>query len=162
MVFDVGRARYSGGEWSQWVFSAADRNVTSYADANAPDGLYAYLVRARNSLGASDWAISTVTVSAATSAPAAPSGLSAAPNSGNVVVNWTDNSAGTSSEVLFEVMRAQLVNGSYTGWISTVVDRDVTTYVDPGTPAGTYAYLVRATNPIGSSDWAVVVTTVSG
>lgn len=84
-------------------------------------------------------------------APAAPSGLSAAALSGaRVRLTWTDNA---SNELGFRIQRAR---GSSGDWVRiATVGPGVTTYLDQATDGGRmYRYRVRAYNDAGPSDWS--------
>ena len=158
--FDVERARYVAGVWTEWSGFPADRNATAATDSGVADGQYAYLVRSRNSAGSSDWAIQVVIVSASTLPPPAPGGLTADTTGSTVALHWLDQSGGATGELWFDVQRAQLVNGSYTNWTAFTVDKNTTSFSDTGVADGTYAYLVRAHNPLGDSGWQTVVVAV--
>jgi len=158
--FEVERARYVAGTWSEWSSFVVDRNVTTASDQPGADGMYAYLVRASNGVGASPWLVAVTTISTATAAPSAPTALVATPTGNQVALSWTDSSSGVNGELWFEVQRAQLVAGQYTNWTSVLADRNATGLTDSGVAAGSYAYLVRAHNAIADSGWAVVTTVV--
>jgi len=158
--FDVGRARYNPTTrtWGEWTFFVADRNTTTYTDTTPSDGQYAYLVRAINPNGPSDWTISVTTHTNTTTPPAAPTNLTAASAGGNVTLTWTDNAT---NEVFYELQRTQLINGTWTNWTSTTLDKNTTTHNDISVPPGHYAYLLRTTNPNGNSTWTTTETNVA-
>ena len=93
----------------------------------------------------------TITVQAATSIPAAPSGLSAtAVSSSQINLTWTDNSG--YNEDGFKVERSS--NGNTWTQIATV-GPNVTTYASTGLTANrTYYYRVRAYNVLGNSAYS--------
>ena len=157
LVYDVERARYVAGVWSEWTSWAADRNATGFVDHGVPDGEYAYLVRARNSVGASAWNIVVHVHSTATAPPGAPTGLAAQAVGSRVGLAWTDAST---NELGFDIMRAHFVAGVWTEWTSWVADVNAASFSDSPVPAGKYAYLVRSRNALGPSAWAIVVTDV--
>jgi hypothetical protein len=70
---------------------------------------------------------------------APPSGLSATPNNGNVVLNW---SASTDPVVGYHVYRSTSPTGPFTRLTSSLVNG--TTFTDFGPGANTYTYMVRA------------------
>ena len=157
---DIERARNVAGEWTEWTAFAADRDTTAFTDTVVRDGTYAYLVRAHNALGASPWTIGTVVVSQATDGPDAPTGLTATRVGSDIVLHWTDESAGDHAELWFDIERARYVNGTWTDWTGFPADRNATSATDTVPADGQYAYLIRAHNAVGSSAWTVVVTTV--
>ncbi|HXI51676.1 MAG TPA: Ig-like domain-containing protein, partial [Candidatus Saccharimonadales bacterium] len=91
-----------------------------------------------------------ITVNAATSIPAAPSGLSAtAVSSSQINLAWTDTSA---NEDGFKIERSN--NGSSWSQIATV-GPNTTTYSSTGLSANkTYYYRVRAYNVLGNSAYS--------
>lgn len=99
--------------------------------------------------------------SAASGAPAAPSGLTAsAVSSSQINLSWTDNS---SNETGFKIQRKTGAGGTYASIAS--VTANTTIYNDTGLAAGTaYYYEVGATNASGSSPWSneANATTVGG
>jgi N-acetylneuraminic acid mutarotase len=91
-------------------------------------------------------AIELVPAQAQTSAPVAPSGLSAVGTTGAVDLSWVDNSDNESG---FEIDRK---SGSSTFVKVATVPPNMTTYPDTGLTAGTtYTYEVRAINNVGDS-----------
>ena len=86
--FDIQRARNVAGVWSEWTADIADIDDETFLDTPPADGLYAYLVRSRNPLGPSAWAIAVVDVSTATAPPAAPSSVTLTPTGNQVTVGW--------------------------------------------------------------------------
>jgi len=154
--YDVMRARWVAGVWSEWTSWPVDINGTSFTDTNAPDGTYAYLVRAQNPIGPSAWLIAVIDHSTATTPPAAPTGLQLVSTGPGVKLTWTDNAT---NELVYDVQRAHFVGGVWTEWNAWPADINATSFTDPSVPSGTYAYLVRARNPIAASAWVINVIT---
>src|SRR5206468_695314 len=123
-------------------------NVTTYSNTGLTAGTtYYYRVRAYNSGGDSSY---TSTVAVTTSAPAAPSRLTATTlSSTSTRIDWTDNA---NNETGFKIERSP--NGSGWSQIATV-GANVTTYTDTTLNHNkTYYYRVRATNAIGDSAYS--------
>jgi hypothetical protein len=95
-------------------------------------------------------------LSAPSSAPAAPTGLTATANSVpalQIQLGWTD---AANNENAFKIERSD--NGSAFVQIA-VVSVNATTYTDTNVVSGhAYTYRVRATNPIGDSDYSNTAT----
>jgi len=95
--------------------------------------------------------------------PSAPTSLTAGVNMSDVDLTWTDNSSGNGQEGGFEIQRC---SGPGCGSFSTVFTTapDVTAFNDPGLPADSYSYRVRATNSGNgpSSPWSNTDTVVVG
>jgi len=151
---DVMRARWVAGDWSEWASWPADIDATTFTDASVPDGFYAYLVRAHNPIGVSAWVITTLEHTTASAPPAAPSNLTVSSAGRDIELAWVDNST---TEIVFDVERARYnaSDGAWQEWTSWPSDRDITTFIDDEVPDAQYAYLVRARNPLGASDWAI-------
>jgi cellulose 1,4-beta-cellobiosidase len=80
-------------------------------------------------------------------APAAPTGLSAATGNGSVTLSWTASGGATS----YTVKRATQTGGPYTA-IATTSGASSTNYTDSGLTNGTtYYYVVSASNSSGTS-----------
>jgi hypothetical protein len=94
-----------------------------------------------------------------TSAPAAPSGLSAtAASSSQINLTWTDND---NTEAGFKIERCTGAGCSNFAQIATV-GTNVTSYSNTGLTASTsYSYRVRATNAIGDSDYSNTASAVT-
>ncbi len=84
--FEIQRARYVAGVWSEWTGWTVPANSVEFTDPAVPDGQYAYLVRSRSELGVSEWVVATIVRSSSTSVPAAPAGLTAVATGGEVRV----------------------------------------------------------------------------
>ncbi len=144
--FIVARSTTSGGPYTDIATLAA--NVTSYNNTGlAANTTYHYVVRASNTAGASANS-SQASATTPLNAPAAPSGLTAAPISQSQInLSWADNS---SNEANFIVARSTTSGGPYTD-IATL-GANVTSYNNTGLAANTtYHYVVRASNTGGSS-----------
>lgn len=87
--------------------------------------------------------------SAPATAPAAPTGLAAAPLGGGAHLTWTDNS---SNEEMFMIMRMQVGTDAAYQQIG-MVDFNTAAYHDaPLTSGKMYMYKVMAMNAAGTSD----------
>src|SRR5690606_10713933 len=97
--FDIERSTNGGTSWS--VLASAPAGATSYTDGNVLGGTaYAYRIAACNAGGCSAAAGPVV----ATTAPEAPSGLSASPTAPQqVTLGWSDNSG---DETGFQLQRS--------------------------------------------------------
>jgi chitodextrinase len=119
--------------------------VTTYTDTTAATGsTYSYQVRARDAAGNLSAPSNTVSIAVPvpdTTAPGAPSGLSAEVGAGGVTLRWlsaTDNVGVTNYEVLRNTAPLATVGA-------------VTTYTDTTTAPGTsYSYQVRARDAAGN------------
>ena len=154
--YDIMRARWVAGVWSEWTAWAGDINQHTFTDSGVSDGFYAYLVRTHNGFGVSAWTIGVIEHTTASGPPAAPTGLSAVNSGNDVVLHWTDNSV---DEHLFDVQRTRFdtKTGTWVEWTGWPSDRDTTGFTDTSVPLGIYAYLLRARNPLGPSDWTVTL-----
>ena len=152
--------RSAGGSDSWIEAGRVPLDVTKFTDhALAFDSEFSYRVRAVNAAGMSGPLPGAKTRTPAnTQAPAAPSNLVAAtPRSGEIVLDWKDNS---NNESKFVIERSS--NGSEWAEVTSVAT-DVTHHVITGLPEKSAAhYRVRAVNPIGASEptGAVAVTTL--
>ncbi len=129
------------------LLAALPADATSFRDATAAaDSVYEYRVLARNAAGASP-ATSPV---AATTAPAAPTGLvAAAAGAGQVDLSWTDAS---STETSFRVERRDLPAGGFAPVPGSPVGPGATAFVDTSVAASAaYEYRVFAVNAAGDS-----------
>jgi hypothetical protein len=144
--FVVASSTTSGGPYSDTATLPA--NSTSFTDGGlVGDRTYYYVVRAVNAGGASD---NSAEASATTLpvAPDAPTALTAtAVSQTQVDLAWVDNS---SNENNFVISRGSSSGGPYVD--IAVLGTNVTAFSDTGLTANTaYYYVVRATNPGGSS-----------
>jgi predicted phage tail protein len=139
----------AGSETSWYAVATLPANAESYRSTGLTAGtLYTFRVHACNPAGCSAWSDE---VSVTATAPAAPSGLAAAPaGSGQVTLTWTDNS---SDETGFELDYRLPGEVLWTGLAR--VAANVTTYAHTGLTAGlTYTYRVRACAAAGCSAYA--------
>jgi hypothetical protein len=122
-------------------------NVTNLSDQPGV-GTWNYRVRSFNNAGASAWtAFTPVTIAAAPTIPAAPSGLNAILNGQTVVLNWSDNS---NNETGFNIER----QGSPT--LLTTAANATTISDNPG--VGTWNYRIQSFNAAGTSAWTAYTT----
>ena len=140
------------GSYSQ--IATVGAGVTSYQSTGlTASTAYTFRVRATNTTGDSSYSneASATTLSGSGSAPAAPSGLSAAAASSSAIdLSWTDNS---SNETGFKIERKTGTLGTYSQ-IATV-GAGVTSYQSSGlAPTTTYIFRVRATNAAGDSPYS--------
>ena len=125
---------------------------TPNAGFSGADG-FTYTITDGN--GGNATATVAVTVTPGESIPLAPNNVSAYDGgSGNVMVNWSDNSA---NETGFEVERETLHKKRGT-WNRTKIvattGAEVQSYVDSPRRNGTYHYRVRSVNGTGASAWS--------
>ena len=142
--------KIKGGSYSQ--IGTVGRNVTKYTSTGlSANKTYYFRVRAYNASGNSSFSNE---VSVTTSAPSAPSNLTAERRSNTVVdLEWNDNS---DNETGFKIERKK--EGGKYAQIDTV-GGDVTTYTDSGLSSNTtYFYRVRAYNSIGDSSYCTEVS----
>jgi Domain of unknown function (DUF1906)/Divergent InlB B-repeat domain/Fibronectin type III domain len=143
--------RWNGSSWTKIATLGA--NVTSYTDTGLqPSTTYVHTVCSQNSVGAGCAAIysSATTLTAGSTPPAAPSGMSAtALSSSSIKVSWVDNS---NNETEFIVFRW---NGS--GWTRiATLGANVTSYTDTGLqPSTTYVHTVCSQNSVGAGCAAI-------
>ena len=139
------------GPWTQIATTTA--GAVSYSDTGlTADQTYYYRVRAFNSGGDSAYSNTAFAITYST-APNAPSNLTATASSTNAVLNWTDNST---NEDGFKIERSA-DNLNFTQ-INTV-GVNVKTYIDPSLASGIYYYRVRAFNVIGDSAYSNTAST---
>jgi hypothetical protein len=132
--FQIRRAT-SGTDWV--TIGQTGENRESFADTVGLAGstTYEYAVRACNGASCSDWSESA----SATTAPAAPSGVTAAPSADGIVVTWTDNSP---DETAFRIERRK--DGGDWGSLATVAAGTLS-FTDTNVEAGsTYHYRIAA------------------
>lgn len=138
----VTRAAAAAGPYTQIGTSVS----TSYTATGLTNGTaYYFEVLAVNTAGSSaPSADATATPSAAVTAPAAPSGLTATDGNAQVSLSWTASSGATS----YHVKRATVSGGPYT----VVAMPASVSYVDTGLMNGsTFYYVVSAVNSVGES-----------
>jgi titin len=147
--FEITRRTQTAGVWSGWSFVAMPASgATTYNDLNAiPNTRHEYQIRACNVAGCSVWTRSLVV--ATETVPAAPSGVTAIPQSASQVdVSWND----VANEDRFEVQR-RVYPGGLAGPVTRLA-ANATAYSDlSASTATTYRYRVRACNIAGCSAW---------
>ena len=144
--------KVEGGTYSQ--FGAVGSGVTAYHDTGLTcETRYFYRITSYNGLGDSGYSteINTITSTCPTSAPTAPSGLTATIVSNTQIdLDWTDKS---NNEDVFKIERKTGSGGTYSQ-VGTV-GAGVVFYPDGGLTCGTtYYYRVRATNSVGDSGYS--------
>lgn len=128
--YRVKRATVSGGPYT----TIASPNALSYTDTSVTNGTtYYYVVTAVNPYGyeSSNSNQASATPSA-TTAPAAPTNLTATAGNAQVSLSWTGSGGATS----YNVKRATVSGGPYT----TVASPTGTTYTNTGLTNGTTYY----------------------
>ncbi|MDQ3259012.1 MAG: fibronectin type III domain-containing protein, partial [Acidobacteriota bacterium] len=147
--FKIERKQGAGGSYAEVTTVGA--NVTTYNDTGlSATTQYYYRVRAHNAGVNSNYS-NEVNATTNDTAPAAPSGLTAAAaSSSQVNLSWIDNST---NETGFKIERKTGTAGTY-AQVGTV-GAGVTTYSDMGLTAATqYYYRVRAYNAAGDSAYS--------
>jgi glucose/arabinose dehydrogenase len=142
--------------------STAGANATTVNDTGLiASTRYRYRVRAYNATGNSAYGnLAEATTQAATTIPAAPTGLTASVVSGRINLSWNDNS---NNENGFRIDRCVVSNGACVGTPVQVgqVSVGVNTFANTTVTAGTtYGFGVRAFNTAGNSAYSngVLVT----
>ncbi len=151
--------RCSGAGCSNFAqIATTGAGVSSYANTGlTASTTYSYRVRAYNNVGDSDYSnTASATTSAASTLPAAPSGLKAtAASRSQINLSWTDNS---SNETGFKIERCKGASCTSFAQIATVA-ANVTTFSNTGlTSNTTYRYRVRAYNAAGNSAYSSIAS----
>ena len=127
--------------------SIATPTATTYTDTGLTNGTsYCYIVKAKNGVGTSSPSsqVRATPEAASSSAPAAPTNLSATPGNAQVVLSWNGSTGATG----YIVQRATTPGGPYV----QAGTPSATTFTDSGLGnSKPYYYVVRATNPGGTS-----------
>ncbi len=129
-------------------------DLNSYTDTGLlVDTRYFYRIRAINNSGNSPYTTEATALTSAT-APAAPTGLSAAPKSSTaIILNWTD---GSSTETGFQIERSQTAGSSFTLIFTTPAN--ALSFMDDGLlPKTKYYYRMRAINAGGNSNYTTEI-----
>lgn len=153
--FKIERAAATAGPFS--LIYTTTENVTSYSVTGLTMATrYYFRVSARN--GAGDSAFTSVVnamTQAATTAPAAPTNLTAtAASSAQINLSWVDNST---TETGFKVERATASGGPFT--LIATTNANATIYSNTGLlPSTTYYFRVSSTNTVGSSATTTVIS----
>jgi beta-galactosidase len=147
-TYNLWRATTSGGPYTLIAGNIGGVNL-GYTNNNVTNLTTYYYVVTANGSGTS---VNSAEVSATPQAPpvpAAPTGLTAIPDYGQVSLSWTGSSGATN----YNVKRSATSNGSYT----TVTNTATTSVVNTGLTNGiTYYFEVSALNTSGesaNSDW---------
>ncbi len=156
--FTVQRATNNTFTTGLTSFNVTPGTATTYLNNTGlvTGATYFYRVRSTRGATTSAWA---ATLSIATVAPAAPSGLTAtATTAPSVSLAWVDNS---NNESGFTIQRA--TDNTFTTALTTFnVAANVSSYSDTAVSAGTYFYRVRASNGIDTSAFSNTASVVVG
>ncbi|HTV41152.1 MAG TPA: immunoglobulin domain-containing protein [Candidatus Sulfotelmatobacter sp.] len=138
--YNLQRATASGGPYT----TIASLTATNDTDSSVTNGtVYYYVVSALRS-GTESANSSQVSATPALPAPAPPSGLTATPGNGQVVLTWTPSSGATN----YEIEQSLTSGGPYT-WIAATSG---ISYTNAGLTNGVaYYFVVTAANPNGIS-----------
>ena len=143
--YNIKRSTVSGGPYTN--LTTATPAINFYDTTAAANKTYYYIVSAINGGGESTNSIQSSATTPAPSAPAPPTGLTAAAGTSQILLNWIA-SIGSSS---YNVKRATNSSGSFTN-IATGV---AATYTDTNAIPGTvYYYVVTAVNANGESAYS--------
>lgn len=140
----------AGGTYTQ--LTTAPISATSYADTGLSAGVsYSYAVSAVDNSGnesPTSAVVSATPTQPSGGPPAAPSGIAADAQPGQIIVTWD---AGSEPDISnYEVWRAE----PGTGW-TLVAEPTSNSYSDTDVIAGNYYYyLLRAVSPGGTSNWS--------
>ena len=142
--YKLSRATGSGGPYPTTV--ATGLTTTAYTDSSVTNATtYSYVVTAVNTGGESTASAQATTTPAAP--PAAPTGLTATPGNGSVVLTW-NSSAGAIS---YTLSRGTVSGGPYSTTVGTTGTTN-TAYTDFIVTNGTtYYYVVTAASAAGES-----------
>ncbi|MDQ2730097.1 MAG: hypothetical protein M3Y56_00430, partial [Armatimonadota bacterium] len=140
-TYTVKRSTVRGGHYGTIALGVA---ATNFIDTTVTNGTpYYYVVSAANPGGESP--NSPEVAAKPVAAPAPPSGVTAAPGNGHVLLNWTASAGATS----YNIKRATTTDGLYTTIATPILD---TTFTDQNVINGlTYYYAVTALNAGGES-----------
>ena len=153
-------------------FTNGPQNVTGTSAAIgslAADTSYEVQVRATNAEGDGDWSVAGTGRTTATSAPGAPTGLTATA-SGTTAINLSWSAPGSTGGSAITGYKIEVSPNGTSGWTDQVADTSstTTTYAHTGlAPGDTRHYRVSAINTNGSGtpsnvDSATTATTVPG
>lgn len=141
-----------GGPFTRYAILKQD--IVKMTDTDLEEGrTYSYRIQSANWAGASDYSRVISFVIKYSIAPNAPYGLVAKRNGNAVDLTWVDD---TNKEDKYLVERSVDTDNNF-GQIGNT-ERDGQAYRDNGVlPGKTYFYRVRASNPIGFSDYTKTV-----
>ena len=139
------------GAWTHLT----DVAETSHDDDTAKNGAtYRYRVQHRNIYGGSTWSTSgTVTM---TTAPGAPTGVSATADGDDNVVTWT---APDSPSISGYHVRHRAGDGEWSSLSDTIGAMTLTHTHEDAAADVTHQYAVRAHNPAGNGPWSESIST---
>ena len=148
-------------------FTNGPQNVTGTSAAIgslAADTSYEVQVRATNAEGAGDWSVAGTGRTTATSAPGAPTGLSAtASGTTQIDLSWT--APGSTGGSAITGYRIEVSSNGTSSWTDQVANTNstATTYAHTGLAAGdTRHYRVSAINTNGAGDPSNVANATTG
>lgn len=133
--------------------STLSSTATSATSALSNNNSYRYRIRATNSAGSTDSAVSGIIYTT----PSNPSGLTAAASGTNAIVKWTAN-----SRYITSVQLQRATNSGFTSGVTTyTLGASVTSYTN-ATGGGVFYYRVRNICSGGTTAWSNVaqVTTM--
>ncbi|MTK05427.1 glycosyl hydrolase family 8 [Micromonospora sp. CP22] len=152
----TGYTAYQGAATSGATGCTNVTTTTCTVTGLSPSTAYSFTVKARDAAGNTSAASSGVSVTTnppSTTAPAAPSNLTATAGTGQITLSWRDNSE---DETGFVIER-RTDTGSWSQIATT--GAGTASYSDTSVTAGTrYIYRVRARNQAGDSAWSTEAT----
>lgn len=154
-----------GGQSCTWTSGPLTCTVTGLSNGDS----YTFVVTATNSVGTGSASAPSNAVVPALSSPSAPTGLTAVPGNGKVVLSWTTPTNGGADITGYNIYSASSPGAENYG---APANGSVLVEGDTGTISGlvnghTYYFTVKAVNDVGSSApsnevWAIPAVTVSG
>jgi hypothetical protein len=142
--------------WTEIATGLSASATTYSATSLSASTLYYFRVRAANAARNSAYSgTASVTTTASTTVPSAPSGFTTTSSfADSVSLSWTDNSSGTGQETGFDIEVSTNAGSTYSSVTTTA--QNATSYSHTGrVESTTYLYRIRATNSAGSSSWVV-------
>jgi len=137
-------------------------SATSFTVTGLTNGTpYRFRVRAENAVGLSSYTAPSNTAIPMATAPAAPTGVTATPGSGEATVSWNLSSNGGSPVLRYWVRVENPTTGAQIGALQEVPG-SATTFTVTGLTNGTpYRFRVRAENAVGLSSYSAPSGTVT-
>lgn len=154
--YDIERQTYDPVTFSWGAFvlvTTTTPDLTTWTETPAP-GQYRYRVRSRR--GATTSASTPMIMVTVPSTgdpltpPLAPSAPTVGASAGGLLVGWTDNATNEAGFRIWRAVYDPMTRAFATPALVGSVGADVTTFVD-NPPSGTYRYVVRALNAVGTS-----------